>query len=146
MTKASRDEINDAVNFMFTSDPHHLGSRFEGVDSGGVGGKLMHKYFKLQGLSQITDGFMKLLTLPTTRSLSFILPTPSLSNSLCSVFGVIISIPLLSTTPYFLKVMTPNLFFTKEIVNSSIIDGLDWLFENNLAVNDLLGYKYLIHI
>jgi hypothetical protein len=56
MTKASRDEINDAVNFMFTSDPHHLGSRFEGVDSGGVGGKLMHKYFKLQGLSQITDG------------------------------------------------------------------------------------------
>lgn len=56
MTKASRDEINDAVNFMFASDPHHLGSRFEGVDSGGVGGKLMHKYFKLQGLSQITDG------------------------------------------------------------------------------------------
>jgi hypothetical protein len=26
----------------------------------------------------------------------------ALSNSLCSVFGVIISIPLLSTTPYFL--------------------------------------------
>jgi hypothetical protein len=41
---------------MLGSDPHHLGSRFEGVEAGGLGGKLTHKYFMLQGLSQITDG------------------------------------------------------------------------------------------
>jgi diacylglycerol kinase len=30
------------------------------------------------------------------------------------------------------KSMTPSLFYTKELVNSSIVDGLDLIFENNL--------------
>jgi hypothetical protein len=56
LSKSERNSINDSVNFMLGSDPHHLGSRFEGVEAGGLGGKLTHKYFMLQGLSQITDG------------------------------------------------------------------------------------------
>jgi hypothetical protein len=30
------------------------------------------------------------------------------------------------------KSRTPSLFYTKELVNSSIVDGLDFIFENNL--------------
>ena len=56
LSKNHRNSINDSVSFMLGSDPHHLGSRFEGVEAGGLGGKLTHKYFMLQGLSQITDG------------------------------------------------------------------------------------------
>jgi hypothetical protein len=40
LSKSERNSINDSVNFMLGSDPHHLGSRFEGVEAGGLGGKL----------------------------------------------------------------------------------------------------------
>jgi hypothetical protein len=43
LSKSETNSINDSVNFMLGSDPHHLGSRFEGVEAGGIGGKLYHK-------------------------------------------------------------------------------------------------------
>ena len=55
-SKKELNEINEDIGVVLGSDPHHLGNRFEGVEEGGLGGDITHKYFMLQGLSQITDG------------------------------------------------------------------------------------------
>jgi hypothetical protein len=56
------NSINDSVNFMLGSDPHHLGSRFEGVEAGGLGGKLTHKapatvFSSVAALVKLSMGF-----------------------------------------------------------------------------------------
>jgi hypothetical protein len=56
LTKGQRQEINELVDFTFQSDPHTLGNRFEAVDSGGLGGNYLNKYFRLTLMSQVTDG------------------------------------------------------------------------------------------
>jgi hypothetical protein len=55
-TKKQRMRINDYVDMTFQSDPHTIGNRFEASDNSGFGGKYMNRYFKLNLMSQVTDG------------------------------------------------------------------------------------------
>jgi hypothetical protein len=41
---------------VFFKSPYTVGNRFEAADNSGFGGKYMNRYFKLNLMSQVTDG------------------------------------------------------------------------------------------